>query len=127
PESDTALRHLHDCTICEKYSNAARRMLDDLLTALDAFAATALDRRGPYRAMTLSTALAWGRRRLSSARRTGRPSNYTTRASMRPSADASATASERDAAPSLPYTAWACVFTVLPETSRRSPISRNER
>ena len=46
---------------------------------------------------------------------------------MRPRAEALATASVLDPAPSLPYTAWACVFTVLVDTCSRSPISRKER
>src|ERR1700759_3614363 len=45
----------------------------------------------------------------------------------RPACEARATASERDAAPSLRYTAWAWVLTVLADTPSCSAISRNER
>src|ERR1700759_5145625 len=45
----------------------------------------------------------------------------------RPACEARATASDRDAAPSLRYTAWAWVLTVLADTPSWSAISRNER
>jgi hypothetical protein len=41
--------------------------------------------------------------------------------------DARATASDRELASSLLYTAWAWLFTVFVETWRCSPISRTER